>query len=119
LRLLLDEMYPPSIAEGLRARGHDAVVIVERHELRNLADPEVFAAAQSERRAVVTENVADYVPIANDHDARGRAHHGLVLVHPARYPRGRARTIGAMVTALDELARRFRSGEATSLRTWL
>jgi Domain of unknown function (DUF5615) len=119
LRLLVDEMYPASIAEGLRARGHNAIAIVERPELRNLEDAEVFAAAQSERRAVVTENVADYIPIANDHDARGNAHHGLVLVHPARYPRGRARTIGSTVTALDDLARRFGSDEATSLRTWL
>jgi hypothetical protein len=42
-----------------------------------------------------------------------------VLVHPARYPRGKSRTIGAMVTALDELGRRLASDEATSLRTWL
>jgi Domain of unknown function (DUF5615) len=118
LRLLLDEMYPASMAEGLRDRGHDALAIVERPELRNLTDAEVFAAAQGECRAVVTENMSDYVPIANDHDARGQAHHGLVLVHHARYPRGRARTIGAMVTALDELARQFRSDEATSLRIW-
>jgi hypothetical protein len=119
LKLLLDEMYPARMAEGLRARGHDAVAVVERPELRSLPDPGVFAAAQAERRAVVTENVADYVPIANGLDARGEAQHGLVLVHPARYPRGRSRTIGAMVTALDELARRFPRAGATSLRTWL
>jgi hypothetical protein len=119
LKLLLDEMYPASIAEGLRARGRDAVAIVERPELRNLPDPDVFAAAQAERRAVVTENVADYVPIANGLDARGEVHHGLVLVHPGTYPRGRSRTIGAMVTALEELARRFPRAEATSLRAWL
>jgi hypothetical protein len=117
LKLLLDEMYPASIADGLRARGHDA--IVERPELRNVSDPDVFAAAQSEGRAVATENVRDCVAIANEHDARGKAHHGLVLVHPARYPRGKSRTIGAMVTALDELGRRLASDEATSLRTWL
>jgi hypothetical protein len=119
LNLLLDEMYPESIAVGLRARGHDAVAIVERPELRSLSDPDVFAAAQTEARAVVTENVPDYVAIANDHDAVGQAHHGLVLVHPAKYPRGKSRTIGAMVAALDELARRLGSDEATSLRTWL
>jgi predicted nuclease of predicted toxin-antitoxin system len=55
LRLLLDELCPASIAEGLRARGPDAVAIVERPELRNLTDEEVFAAARTERRAVVTE----------------------------------------------------------------
>jgi hypothetical protein len=119
LKLLLDEMYPPSVADGLRSRGHDTVAIVERPELRSLSDPDVFAHAQSEQRAVVTENVADYVRIANSHDAGAIDHHGLVLVHPARYPRGNPRTIGAMVTALDALARRFSYGEPTSLRTWL
>lgn len=116
MRLLLDEMYPAAIAAGLRDRGHDAIAVVERPELRMLPDPELFAAAQAERRIVVTENVRDFVPIANDHDARGVAHHGLVLVHPRRYPRGDKRTIGAMVTALDDIAL---AAEATSLRHWL
>jgi hypothetical protein len=119
LKLLLDEMYPASIADGLRARRQDAVAVVERAELRGISDAEVFAAAQAERRAVVTENVSDYVPIANEHDIRGTSHHGLVLVDPARYPRGKPRTIGRMVRALDALAGRFPSAEPTSVRTWL
>jgi Domain of unknown function (DUF5615) len=119
VRLLLDEMYPPSIAQGLRDRGHDAVAVVERPELRQLADDAVFAAAQRERRAVVTENVADFARIADDHDRRGAAHHGLVLVPPGRYPRGRPRTVGAMVGPLDKLARQQDSDEPTSRRVWL
>lgn len=119
MRLLLDEMYPAGIADGLRARGHDAVAVVERAELRNMSDAEVFAAAQSERRAVVTENVPDFVPIASDHDAAGRAHHGLVLVHARKYTRGKPRTIGAMVAALDALASRHPADDATSMREWL
>jgi Domain of unknown function (DUF5615) len=119
LKLLLDEMYPSAIADGLRARGHDAIAVVERPELRNLSDADVFAAAQHERRAVVSENVPDFVPIANDHDARGQAHHGLVLVHARSYPRGNPRTIGAMVKALDTLAKRYPANEPTSLREWV
>jgi hypothetical protein len=119
LRLLLDEMYPAAIADALRARGHDAVAVVERPELRSGSDADVFAAAQTEGRTVVTENVADFVPIANDHDARSKAHHGLVLVHPVRYPRGHPRTIGAMVTALDELASRSPEHDPTGRRDWL
>jgi hypothetical protein len=119
LRLLLDEMYPAGIAEGLRARGHDAVAVVERPELRNLSDAEVFAAAQRERRAVVTENVADFVPITNAQDARGDAHHGLVLVHARKYPRGDRRSIGAMVTALDALASRYPADDPANMREWL
>jgi uncharacterized protein DUF5615 len=119
LKLLLDEMYPSSIASGLRARDHDAVAVVERPDLRTLADADLFAAAQSEQRTVVTENVRDFAPIANDFDARGTAHYGLVLVHPGAYPRGNPRVVGAMVTALDALARRYAGSDALSLREWL
>jgi hypothetical protein len=119
LRLLLDEMYPARITEGLRARGHDAIAVVERPELRNASDADLFAVAQRERRVVVTENVPDFVPVANDHDARGEAHHGLVLVHAGKYPRGDRRTIGAMVTALDALATRYPADDPTNMREWL
>ena len=111
-------MYPPTIADGLRAREHDAVAVVERPELRRLPDPALFAAAQEERRFLVTENLDDFVRIANEWDARRAAHHGLVLVPAAKYPRGAARTVGAMVTALDTLAGRL-SDEPTSTRIWL
>jgi Domain of unknown function (DUF5615) len=119
MRLLLDEMYPVAIAEGLRRRRVDAVAVTERPELRNMPDPDLFAAAQEAQRAVVTENVRDFVPIANDYDARGVAHHGLVLVHPGTYPRGSSRTIGAMVSALATLSRELRETEPTSFRHWL
>jgi hypothetical protein len=119
LKLLLDEMYSAAIAEGLRVRGHDAVAAVERSDLRNIADAELFAIAQAEGRTVVTENIADFVPIANEHDGRGESHHGVVFVHPRRYPRVRATTVGAMVTALDALARTAPEGEPGSLRHWL
>lgn len=119
MRLLLDEMYSMAIAEGLRRRRVDAVAVTERPELRNISDADLFAAAQQEQRAMVTENIRDFAPIANDYDARGLAHHGLVLVHPGTYPRGSSRTIGAMVSALATLVREMRESEPTSLRHWL
>ncbi len=119
MRLLLDEMYPSSIATALRKRGHDVVAVVERRELRGLRDSDVFAVAQDERRTVVTENVADFVPLANELDARGVAHHGVVLVPPAKYRLGDRRTIGALVGALDALLHADPSDAPTSLRSWL
>ena len=56
MRLLLDEHFSRHIAEQLRTRGHDAVAVGERADLAGLADDELFAAAQQERRAIVTEN---------------------------------------------------------------
>lgn len=119
MRLLVDEMYPPAIAEQLRRRGHDVVAVAERVELRSLSDPAVIAAAQPERRAVVTENVADFVPLANVADERGEPHHGLVLVDPASYPRGHRRTIGRMVTELARLLNDHPSDVPKSLRLWV
>ncbi len=119
LKLLLDEMYPPAIAEQLRRRGHDVDAAAARGELRMLADPDIFATAQREQRAVVTENVADFCVIADGHDRHGESHHGLVLVNPGRYSRGDPRTIGRMVTALEQLLDEHPETTPTSLRHWL
>ena len=119
MRLLLDEMYPPAIAEQLRARGHDVVAVSTRAELRSLSDEGIFATAQEERRAIVTENIGDFSSIADAADRRGHAHHGLVLIDPAKYLRGNPRTIGLMVTQLDRLLNDRRLGEPTSPRHWL
>ena len=119
MRLLIDEMYPPSIAEQLRDRAHDVTAVTERIELRSLSDANLFALAQQEGRAVVTENVADFVPLADAADHRGEAHHGLVLVDPAKYPRGGGRTIGRLVRALDQMLAAHPMAEPTSARLWL
>jgi len=119
LKLLLDEMYPPAIAEQLRRRGHDAHAVAARAELRALADPEIFTVAQREQRAVATENIDDFSAIADSHDRNGQTHHGLILLHPRRYPRGNPRTIGRMVTALEQLLGEHPGTAPTSLRRWL
>ena len=119
MRLLFDEMYSSAVAEQLRGRGHDAEAVTERAELRALADTDIFALAQPERRAVVTENIDDFSIIANGYDQRGQAHHGLVLVQPGSYPRGNPGTIGRMVTALDRLLGEHPVDTPTSLRHWL
>jgi len=119
VKLRLDEMYPPAIAEQLRARGHDADAVVERAELRGLPDTEIFALAQTEQRALVTEDIADLSNIANAYDQRGQVHYGLVLVDLNRYPRGSPGTIGRMVTALDRLLNEHPDETPTSLRHWL
>ena len=119
MRLLIDEMYPPAIAEQLRERGHDVVAVTEQAELRSFSDIALFALAQQEGRPVVTENIADFVPIADAADQRGETHYGLVLVDPAKYPRGAGRTVGRLVRALDELLTAHPAPEPTSARRWL
>jgi hypothetical protein len=112
-------MYPHSIAEQLERKGRDVHAVTARPELRALSDVELFARAQEEHRAVVTENIADFCRITDEQDRSNRAHHGLVLVDPARYPRGESRTIGRMVTALERLLGERPGAEADSRRDWL
>jgi Domain of unknown function (DUF5615) len=119
VKLVLDEMYTHAIAEQLRARGHDASAVVERADLRGLADTDIFALAQTEQRAVLTENIPDFSGIADAYDQRGQVHYGLVLVDPGRYPRGSPSTIGRMVTELDQLLEEHPETTPTSLRYWL
>jgi Domain of unknown function (DUF5615) len=118
VRLLLDEMFPPSIADGLRRRGVDAVAIQETPSMRGLPDPQVFVAAQLDERCLVTENIADYVPIeAAWRSAHERPHHGLVLVAPGAFSRHDRRTVGRLVTALHATAAAGRPDRG--MVTWL
>ena len=110
MKLLLDEMFPYSIAEQLRARGHDVVAVGERATWRGASDRQVFAIAQAEGRALVTDDVG-FRSIDAEHRTRGKAHYGLVFTSNRRFPRGRPRTVGRLVRALD----RFLSTEATAL----
>jgi predicted nuclease of predicted toxin-antitoxin system len=99
VKLLLDEMYPRAIAEELRARGHDAVSVHDAPGA-GTTDKAVFDHARSERRAVATENIRDYRPLADAILEAGEPHSGLILTTAKRWPRN---DIGAIITALDEL----------------
>lgn len=52
-------MLPPTAAVELNRRGHDATSVAELG-LAGQADAVIFDTAVSERRIVVTENVADF-----------------------------------------------------------
>lgn len=103
MRLLLDEMWPPAVAAALRERGHEVVAVAERADLRGQPDEVVFATAQSERRAVVTENVSDFRPLAAQTVSAGRAYFGLILTSNRGYPRADHRTAMRLRSALDAL----------------
>jgi hypothetical protein len=63
----------------------------------------VFAVAQRERRAIVTEDLGHFPAIANDEMSSGGSHAGLILTHPQTMFRGGHRSIGRAVTALIQL----------------
>ena len=119
MKLLLDEHYPPSLAEPLRERGHDAMAVQEEVDLRGMLDPDLFAEAQRRNCALLTENVADYTLLDTEYRSRHLAHWGLVFTSNRTFPRGKASTVGALVRALDELLRKADSGGPSSMVIWL
>lgn len=100
MKLLLDEMYPPRLAQELVRRGHDVRAVVDRPELRALDDEVLLLAATAEGRALVTENVVDLPEIAAALEAEGREHRGIVLVSSRTFPRTE-RGFGQLLRALD------------------
>lgn len=102
LRLLLDEHFSPEIARQLRSRGHDVIAARERADLRGLADRQLLGFATDASRAIVTENVADFVELHRESTLRGVPHAGIIFTSPRRFPRTR-RGIGRIVRAADAL----------------
>ena len=110
-------MWSWTVAVALRRRGHDVIAVAERADLRGQPDEVIFAIAQAEGRTVLTENVADFLPLAMTHVERGHTHAGLIFTSHRRYPRSDARTVGRLVTALNV----FLSAcpDANNLEHWL
>lgn len=102
MRLLLDEMYPARLARALRERGVDAEGVDERPPLRGLADEELLAIAAREERALLSENVADFMRLYGEWGAAGRAHAGVVIALSSRFSRTPA-GYEALASALAEL----------------
>lgn len=114
MKLLLDEMYPRVIAERLGGRGHD-VISVHDAPGRGASDPEVLEYARSEGRALVTENIRDYRPLAERLISTGESHAGLVFTTDRRWPRNDA---GALINALERLLVE-RPDQPVAIEIWL
>jgi hypothetical protein len=86
VKLLLDEQISGKVAERLRECGHDVIATTADPSLRGLSDPDLFEGAQRQGRALVTYNRPDFEAIVREYAATNREHHGLVIVHPTRFP---------------------------------
>ena len=105
MKLLPDEMFPATLAEQLRGRGHDVVSIhdPEYRRLEGVPDEEVFSTAVAEGRALVTENVPDFRRLEAKALARGERTPSLIFTTNRQFPRGDPATLGRLVLALDAL----------------
>ncbi len=86
VKLLLDEQISHKVAERVRKQGIDVAAATADPALRGLSDPDLFAVAQQQQRVVVTYNRVDFEQIIRQYAAAGEDHHGLVIVHPGRFP---------------------------------
>lgn len=97
MKLLLDEMYPPALAEALRSAGLAAFTAAELG-LAGSSDPDLLAAAAVGGYVVLSENVADFARIATDHVVSGGHHPGVLIALSSRFSR-RASGIHTIVAA--------------------
>jgi predicted nuclease of predicted toxin-antitoxin system len=105
MKLLLDEMYAPAIAEQLRAQGHDATSVHDPayRRLEGEPDEEVWAAALADDRVLASENVQDFRRLEADALARTQPIAPLIFTTDRQFPRGDPAAIGRLVTGLDAL----------------
>jgi nucleoside-diphosphate-sugar epimerase len=101
-RLLLDEMFPGSIAEQLCAKGHDVRAVVANPDSAGLPDEEILIGATEAARSLVTANIKDFIPLDARYRAAGRTHAGLILVSTKTFPQNRT-FVPAVLNALSGL----------------
>jgi predicted nuclease of predicted toxin-antitoxin system len=116
--MLLDEHYTKAIAAALRALGHDVVSVTERRDLTGADDGYLLELARRERRAVVTEDVRDFLHHARQLSAAGELHYGVILTSPTAFPRREA-TIGLFVRALGALLQEGAEDALVNQVRWL
>lgn len=99
-------MWSSAIARELRLRGCDVVAATELpRRFRGIPDREFFLRAQDDGRAVVTDNVRDFMPIVAEQASRATPHFGVVFALRPSFDRARAGIVGDMTRALEALVR--------------
>lgn len=112
MRLLLDEMISPRIARELREQGHDVQAVKkDRPDLAGRGDRELVRQIATERRAIVTNDVADFQAIHNQLLATGDEHQGMVFTFDTTMPRTKD-AIPQWVQALGELLAKHSSDDS-------
>jgi Domain of unknown function (DUF5615) len=112
-RLLLDEMFPESMAEQLRAKGYDVRAVVASPEFARLPDEQILVDASEAGRALVTVNIKDFMPLDAQYRATSRSHGGLILVSTKTFPQRLAfvPTVTNSLIALLSRDRAIQAGE--------
>jgi hypothetical protein len=115
--LLLDEMFTDDIAQQLRTKGYDVISVVADPALVGLPDDQTLAYATAERRALVTANIKDFVPLDARYRAADQSHAGLILVSTKTFPqnRGFPSAVTAALAALLSSTAKIQSAQVLFL----
>jgi predicted nuclease of predicted toxin-antitoxin system len=116
VRAILDEQLSPQIAVLLCQAGYDVDAVASREDLAGRSDRIIFEVACGEGRAVVTNNIKDFRPLAVEWLAQGRVHAGLILL-PATRTRTRS-AVAAVAGAIENVLRDHPDGLSGSER-WI
>jgi predicted nuclease of predicted toxin-antitoxin system len=122
VKLLLDEMISSTVADQLRARGHDVVAVQdpELGHLRGVDDCLLLDHAAEEHRAVVTDNIPDFVRCHQRRVDRDKPHYGLLLFTNDTFPRHRhGAFVGQLLAALEGQLLAYPDDNDSSWVRWL
>ena len=116
--LLLDEMFADTIAQQLRAKGHDVLAVVADASLTSLPDDQILSRAAADGRALVTANIKDFMPLDAQYRAAEQTHAGLILVSAKTFPQNRSYTsaVTSTLATLPDHAGQIQAGQVTFLR---
>lgn len=102
MKLLLDEMHAPSVADVLTEESFDVVAVAAKPDLRGMSDEDLLVHAAAVERAIVSENVTDFMSLILQWTGESRAHPGLILTNPKRYNRAALAYPGNLIAALRD-----------------
>lgn len=114
MRFYLDEMFPPALAEVLRARGVEIISALEIGHV-TMSDPAHLMFAAGEGRCVVTKNYDDFHDHTLEFLEQGLPHAGVLMVSKS-LP---SNNIGALVRALERFAHEHPDGLEPYTVVWL
>ena len=110
MKLYLDEDVPEAIALALRLRGYD-VITVKDVGRKGFTDIEQLKYASSEKRVILTHNIADFCKIHSDFIKEGLEHSGIIL--------SKQLPIGVIVKALLRLLSNIPYEQSRNNVMWL
>jgi hypothetical protein len=99
VKAFLDEPQSPQIAALLPQAGLDVEAVAGRPDLIGRSDMLIFEVACRENRAMITNNIKDFRPLAAQRLAQGLVHAGLILL-----PSARTRTRAATTMLAERIA---------------